>query len=191
MLVFIMTILLSDCTHEAPALPHPLLSSILLEPQPICKHGYPLTPYLQGLLPQSPKGHPLSLLSMDGASGSTLWTLHLPVWVLSGPRKVSKTLTTPWPAYSPALQQQDPVLGAAGEDNGLPSSPSSWRPTLSPAHKGKPSADFCGGDYCIVSLSRYGAPQGMLCTKRKRNLWACSLPSSNPNPEHETEKMES
>ena len=46
---------------------------------------------------------------MDGASGSTLWTLHLPVWVPSGPRKVSKTLTTSWPAYSLALQQQDPV----------------------------------------------------------------------------------
>ena len=55
MLVFIMTILLSGCTHEAPTLPHPLLSSILLEPQPICKHGYSLTPYLQGLLPQSPQ----------------------------------------------------------------------------------------------------------------------------------------
>lgn len=32
MLVFIMTILLSGCTHKAPELPHPLLSSILLSP---------------------------------------------------------------------------------------------------------------------------------------------------------------
>ena len=75
MLVFIMTILLSGCTHKAPALPHPLLSSILLEPQPICKHAYPLTPYFQGLPPQSPQKGIHSLLSMDGASGSTLWTL--------------------------------------------------------------------------------------------------------------------
>ena len=93
--------------------------------------------------------------------------------------------TSAKPAYSLALQQQEPVLGAAGQDNGLPSSPSSWRPTLSPTPKGKPSTDFCGGDYRIVSLSRYGAPQGMLGTKSKRNLWACSLPSSNPNPEHQ------
>ena len=104
-------------------------------------------------------------------------------------KDVNNILASLFPGTS-ATGPCTPVLGAAGEDNGLPSSPSSWRPTLSPAPKGKPSTDFCGGDYCIVSLSRYGAPQGMLGTKSKRNLWACSLPSSNSNPEHQTEKME-
>lgn len=85
MLVFIMTILLSGCTHKAPELPHPLLINSL-EPQPICKHAYPLTPYLQGLLPDHHKRASASLLSMDRAAGSILWTL-IPVWVPSGPRK--------------------------------------------------------------------------------------------------------
>lgn len=64
MLVFIMIILLSGCTHKAPELPHPLLSSILLESQPICKHAYPLTPYLQGLLPRSSQKGIRSLCSV-------------------------------------------------------------------------------------------------------------------------------
>lgn len=113
MLVFIMTILLSGCTHSPRAAPSPALINSF-EPQPICKH-YPLNLLtFRASYPNHQRASAL-LLSMDGALWAHSVDTDLPVWVPWAKEAVVEKVNNIPSAHSQPLWQQDPSTGSVGK----------------------------------------------------------------------------
>lgn len=118
---------------------------------------------------------PLDLLYGPASSSvGSLWTKEV-VW---------KGLATSWPASSLAIVKQDPVLGAAGDDSGLSSSPSKAHRLLAP--RGKAHSQLLWVVTTVLSVLFPGTGHHMGCwVQKSKEIFrpAASL-GSNPNSEH-------